>query len=419
MHTPIDLSSPHTSIQSPFKVCILGGGFGGLYAALYLQRFSELQVTLIDQNDHILFTPLLYELITNELQIWEIAPPFSKLIRQKKIKFYQDHILGTDLKKQQVYLQDRGELQYDYLIIAVGVKSLIDNVPGVKEHAVSFRTLKDTEFLKKKLQDFRSLSKAPVQIAIVGGGPSGVELATKIADYLGQKAEVRLITRGDRILRSFTKATRLTAEKALEERNVRISFLTQVNLVQANRLIVEQANETITLPTDLVIWTTGTKARSWVLDLDCEHNRYGQLLVEPTLQLKGYPEVFALGDIADIPSNSEIPRTAQAAYQQAPVAAKNLRSRVHQKRLKKFRYLHLGEMITVGVNDAAVSSFGLHFHGSLAFLFRNLVYLIRMPTISHRLQVFLSWLQGWWMGWVNWIFKTRKRKAKNYPTGIQ
>jgi len=116
MHTPIDLSSSHTSIQSPFKVCILGGGFGGLYAALYLQRFSELQVTLIDQNDHILFTPLLYELITNELQIWEIAPPFSKLIRQKKIKFYQDRILGADLKKQQVYLQDRGELQYDYLI---------------------------------------------------------------------------------------------------------------------------------------------------------------------------------------------------------------------------------------------------------------------------------------------------------------
>jgi len=419
MHTPIDVASPYSPIQPSSKVCILGGGFGGLYTALYLQRFSELQVTLIDQNDHILFTPLLYELITNELQVWEIAPPFSKLIRHKKIKFYQDHILGADLTKKQVYLQDRGELEYDYLVIAVGVKSLIDNVPGVKEHAVTFRTLNDTEFLKQKLNHLRSLSKHPAQITVVGGGPSGVELATKISDHLGRKAEVRLITRGDRILRSFTKATRLTAQKALEERNVRLSFLTQVNLVQADRLIIEQASETTVLPTDLVIWTTGTRARSWVLDLDCEHNRYGQLLVEPTLQLKGYPEVFALGDIADIPSNSEIPRTAQAAYQQAPVAAKNLRSTVHQKRLKTFRYLHLGEMITVGVNDAAISSFGLHIHGSLAFLFRNLVYLMRMPTLTHRLQVLLSWLQGWWMGGVNWVFRSQKRKAKNYPTGIQ
>ena len=147
----------------------------------------------------------------------------------------------------------------------------------------------------------------------------------------------------------------------------------------------------------MVLWTAGTQVREWVKNLNCYHNSRGQLICEQTLQLVGYSEVFALGDIAEIlyPNGKKLPATAQVAYQQASQAAKNLWAILNNKRPKPFRYLHLGEMITLGVNSAAVSSFGISLHGWLAALVRLSVYLQRLPTFAHGFQVLCNRLKIW------------------------
>lgn len=382
------------------RICILGGGFGGLYTALYLYGYwgfkkQNCQITLIDRQDHIVFTPLLYEVITGELETWEIAPSFNKLLKNKNIQFCQDTVQDINFKTRQVKLLALGNLPYDYLVIAVGATN--GKLPSGAENALTFRTIADSKFLEQKLQNLENSNREIIRVAIVGGGPSGVELAGKIADRLGRRGEIRLIERGKEILKNFTPATRKNAQRALDKRNVLISLQTSVNTVELDRITLWQSGESAIIPTDLVLWTVGTQMRDWVKNLDCAHNSRGQLICEPTLQLVDYPEVFVLGDIAEIiyPNGKQLPATAQVAYQQASQAAKNLWAILNYQRPRAFRYLHLGEMITLGVNAAAVSSFGINLHGWLAALVRLVVYLQRLPTFAHSFQVLRNRLKIW------------------------
>jgi NADH dehydrogenase len=391
---------PQSNAKQLTKILILGGGFGGLYTALKLQTFKLIkqgnyQITLIDQHDHILFTPLLYELITNELEDWEIAPKFQELLKNTAIQFIQAKIINLDLATRQVKLEDQETLTYDYLVLAVGRKSRLEGIPGLHDYALSFRTLEDTHKLKQSLEKLENSPLELIRVSIIGGGPSGVELAVKIADRLGNRGEVDLITRGNRILRHFTAATRNSAINALDQRRVRVILETEVEKIDPHYLILKQLHESFNLPTNLVIWTTGTDVRDWVKTLDCFHNEFKQVIVQSSLQLSDYPEVFALGDVAEIldEDGKQVPPMAQAAYQQAHFLAKNIRRFLTKKRLRKFRYLHLGEMMTLGLGKSAITSFSFHLHGKLAHIIRCLVYLERMPTFNHKIQVLSNWLK--------------------------
>ncbi len=381
------------------RICILGGGFGGLYTALglrnFLKKHPNYEIILIDQHDHLLFTPLLYEVITDELQSWEVAPNFSKLLVNSGIKFYQDKINSLDLKNREIFLQNREKLNYDCLVLTVGREVRLNGLPGVKEYTFPFRTLADVYQLKDKLTLLLNSDLNKIKVAIVGGGPSGVELAGKIADKLQKRGQVHLITRDNCILRHFTKATRKSAINALNKRNVAISLNTSITEVNSNSVIFQQGEESGTLPTDLVVWTTGTQARSLIDNL-APSNAIAQLISQATLQLPDYPEVFAFGDVAEVVdgNNTKVPAVAQVAYQQASFAAKNIIRFLAGKKLKRFRYLHLGEMIALGKNDSAITSFGLHLHGRLANIIRRLVYLERMPTFSHKFKVLSFWLKN-------------------------
>lgn len=381
-------------------ICILGGGFGGLYTALYLQNSwgfekQNCQITLIDQNDHIVFTPLLYEVITGELDVWEITPSFQQLLKNTNILFYQDKVAHVDFKNRKIKLQDRGHLTYDYLVMAVGCTN--GKLPIGAENVLTFRTLADTQLLEKKLQNLENSSQEKIRVSIVGGGPSGVELAGKIGDRLGKRGEIRLIERGKEILKDFTTATRKNAQRALDKRNVLVSLQTSVNSIEADKIMIWQAGETAVIPTDLILWTAGTQIRDWVKNLDCAHNSKGQVISESTLQLVDYPEIFALGDMTEVINSSgkQLPATAQVAYQQASRAAKNIWASINNKRLRPFRYLHLGEMITLGLNTAAISSFGISLSGSLAALVRLGVYIQRLPTLSHKFKVIRHRFKVW------------------------
>ena len=383
------------------NVLIAGGGFGGLYTALYFSKFSlvksgKCQITLVEPKDNFLFTPLLYEILTDELQRWEIAPNYQKLLLGQKIQWLQDKVTGINLEQNQAFLATNSYLTYDYLVLALGGKTKFANIPGLEQYALTFRSITDAEILKEKLRIFKASTKLKTSIAVIGAGANGVELACKVYDRLLGKAEIYLIDRSQAILKNFGDGVNKAAKKALAKRNIQLLLSTEVQEITANSIILKQQHTISEYSTDLVLWTAGTETIDWIKNLPCQRNNLGKLLTRPTLQLIDYPEVIALGDLADIRNNktTPVPTTAQAAYQQASCAANNLQAILQNKRPKRFYYLHLGDMLTLGKGEAIISSFGINLSGKLADLLRRLIYIQRLPTMRHRLQVFKNLLFG-------------------------
>ncbi|MGK7945014.1 MAG: NAD(P)/FAD-dependent oxidoreductase, partial [Microcystaceae cyanobacterium] len=191
--------------DSTTRICILGGGFGGLYTALRLSQFpwqpeNTPQITLIDQSDRFLFTPLLYELMTGEMQTWEIAPPFSELLADTSIQFQQGRVTKIDVPDKQVEIKSGITFDYDYLVIALGGNTPLDLVSGAKDYAIPFKTLENAYRLGERLRLLEQSEQEKIRIAIVGGGYSGVEIACKLADRLGERGRIRVIERGKEIL---------------------------------------------------------------------------------------------------------------------------------------------------------------------------------------------------------------------------
>lgn len=380
--------SPH-----PRSVVILGGGFGGLYTALAMARSpwvkaGNCQITLVEKNDHFLFTPLLYELITEELQPWEIAPSYQKLLQGKGIIFCQEAVTGVDLATHQVDLSNGQQISYHYLAIAVGCDNRWVNIPGLRDHALTFRTLTDVQRLQTQLNRLEASDRQRIRLAIIGGGANGVELACKLSDRLGKRGEVRLIERTENLVKGFPEGVRRASYRALLARKVSIELRTDVTRVKEGGLTIRTENQTQTAPVDIVLWTAGTQIRSWLSDLGISPTAQGKLPIHSTLQLVDHPEILILGDIAQIAASRQpIPATAQVAYQQAPTAAHNLLALLQGKRLKNFSYLHLGDMLTLGKGSAIISSFGLNLTGPVAGVIRRFAYIFRLPTFRHRIQV--------------------------------
>ena len=411
-------------IATPPQICILGGGFSGLYTALHLSCYrwpqsAPPQITLVDQSDHFLFTPLLYELLTDELKSWQIAPKFEQLLADKGIHFCQAIIQGVDFPNRQVLLQGGRALAYDRLVLAGGKGNSLEVVPGAATYAYPFRTLADADRLQEQLRLLAASDRKFIRIAIAGGGASGVELACKLADRLKHQGRIRLIEQGGQILKDFRISSQKAAQRALARHRIRVDLNTSIEAVGADQLILSYAGQVETVPVDLVLWTVGTRARTWVSRLACPHDERGQLLVRSTLQVIGYPEVWALGDLASIQEaqGQAVPLTAQAAFQQAKVASRNLWASLTGRCLLAFHYQHLGEMLTLGSKNAAISSYGLHLEGSLAAVIRHWVYFLKMPTLRHRLQVAAYWLvkpvwqdlRSGWQGWVSWVRQLKAR----------
>ncbi|MDJ0729822.1 MAG: NAD(P)/FAD-dependent oxidoreductase [Crocosphaera sp.] len=379
--------------KNPINICVLGGGFSGLYTALYLSNHPQVKlghwkITLVERNDNFLFTPLLYELITGELQRWEIAPTYQKLLAGTSIKFCQHIVKKIDLNNRQVKLDNDDSLSYDYLVLGLGTQNYWADIPGLKNYALTFRTLRDLEQLQAKIHYLETLDRKHLRVAIIGGGPNGVELSCKLADRLGKRSEVLLIDRGNQILKGFSKGVRKASYRALGSRRVQLYLNTNVEEIKDDSISLKHGEQTINVPVDMVIWVAGTQSRILVNSLNCQQSNLGKLLVHPSLQLIDYPEVFALGDLAQISNKkTSIPATAQAAYQQASCAAKNIAAIIEGKPLKSFKYLHLGDMLTLGRRTAIISSYGINISGQLGGMIRRLAYIFRLPTMRHRLQV--------------------------------
>ena len=385
--------------QQPARICILGGGFGGLYTALRLsqlpwEKLERPEIVLVDQSDRFLFSPLLYELLTSELQTWEIAPPFSEILSGTGVRFYQGSVTGIDIHERRVQLQDGPEVLYDRLVLALGGETPLDLVPGATSYAFPFRTVADAYRLEERLRVLEESKADKIRVAIVGAGYSGVELACKLTDRLGKRGRLRLIELSDQILRTSPDFNRTSANKALQARSVWIDLETKVESIGSDCIALEYKNQVDTIPVDLVIWTVGTRVSPVVHTLPLKQNQRGQLTITPTLQVVDYPEIYALGDLADCRDveGQQVPSTAQAAFQQADYAGWNIWASLTERPLLPFHYQHLGEMMTLGTDSATFAGLGIKLDGSLAYVARRLAYLYRMPTLDHQLKVGFNWI---------------------------
>lgn len=385
--------------QTPAKICILGGGFGGLYTALRLNNLpwtktEKPEITLVDARDRFVFSPLLYELVTGELQSWEVAPPYEELLEGTSIRFRQTAVSEINVETKQVRLQEGELLDYDRLVLAMGGETPLDIVPGAAEFAIPFRTIADAYRLEDRLRQLESSDADKIRIAIVGAGYSGVELACKLADKLGDRGRVRIIEMTDQILRSSSPHNRDAATKALEERGVWTDLETSVESVSADSISLTYKGVVDTIPVDLVLWTIGTRINEVVKNLPLKQNARGQIITTSTLQVVDHPEIFAIGDLADCKDadGQQVPSTAQAAFQQSDYTGWNLWASLSDRPLLPFRYQYLGEMMTLGIHDATLTGFGIQLEGTAAHLVRRLAYLNRMPTLKHQLRVGFNWI---------------------------
>lgn len=394
-----DFQRATTMSQQHPRICILGGGFGGLYTALHLSQLpwekqEKPEIVLVDQSDRFLFTPLLYELVTGEMQTWEIAPPFTEILDSTGVRFCQGTVAGIDVDQQLVHLQAGTTFSYDRLVLALGGETPLTIAPGVSEYAIPFRTLADAYRLEERLRILEQSETDKIRVAIVGAGYSGVEIACKLSERLGERGRIRLIEMSDMILRTSTEFNREAARKALEECGIWIDLETSVKFVETDSIALEYKGQVDTIPVDLVLWTVGTKIAPVVQGLPLKQNQKGQLVTTSTLQAVEYPEIFAIGDLAESrdAEGQLVPTTAQAAFQQSQFTAWNIWASLSDRPLLPFRYQNFGEMMTLGTNNATLTGLGLKLDGSLAHIARRLAYLYRMPTLNHQLKVGFNWM---------------------------
>jgi NADH:ubiquinone reductase (non-electrogenic) len=390
------------------RILIVGGGFGGTFTALDLA--GEGEVTLVGTEDHFLFTPMLYEYLSGEVEAWHIAPQYKELL-DESVRFIRGEVTGIDLGAREATIAGRTRaIAYDVLILAPGGISNYWGIEGAQEYAMPFRKIAHADALRRRMVE--ALDRVPpdadpqdvrraLTFAIVGAGASGVELATKMADLLRDAFErralrgeprVMVIEMGDRVVPGMGEDIRAFVDEALQKSRVEVHTRTRVRRVTAGGLTLEHHGEQTEMEAAGVVWTGGVRVSPLIEKLEVEKDRRGLILVEPTLQVRGHREVFALGDIAFFTDASpQLAGTAQLALQQARLVADNVKALQKGRELRTKHFEELGEALSLGTEHAAVLAGGKAFGGALARQARFALYTARLPTWQHRLKVGASW----------------------------
>ena len=382
-------------------IVIVGGGFGGLYTALALaEQTPRPPVLLIEPGERFLFLPLLYELLSGELRSWEIAPRYDSLLAGRGVAWLQDRVESIDTTARRLRTRSGRTLPYSRLVIATGARENTFGIEGAEFHSQGFRNLADVARLQQLLEELRRERRPLQRLAVVGAGPTGVELACKLADLADGCAVIELIEQGATLLPRSPAFNREQALLSLQRRDVRLRTHTKVMAVEADRLRLSgpagegrpEAEEP--LPVNGVIWTAGLRFLPPAITPEPERDGAGRLLCENDLRLRGQREVFVVGDLAAL-ETSLLPTTAQVAFQQAPVVATNLLRSLTGEALEPFAWKDLGEMLSLGRGEACLTGMGMTLAGKAAYQVRRLAYLTRLPGRSFQLRVAAGWLADW------------------------
>lgn len=391
------------------RILVIGGGFGGLFTALELA--GEAEVTLVSAEDHFTFRPMLYEYLSGEVEAWHIAPHYRELFDDDKIRFIHGSASDVDFKARSVAIEGWAKREtYDVLVLAVGGVTNYAGVEGAEEHALPFRGISDADALRNRMIDAldgilpdasAEDARAAATFAVVGAGASGCELSTKMGDLLrdafkrrGLRGEPRVLVveMGAHVVPGMGDELRAYVEEAFREAGVEAHTETRVRRVTPEGFVFEQGGEQTEVAAAAVVWVGGVQMNPLVERLQIPKDKRGLVSVEPTLQVPGHAEVFSVGDDAHFPDASpQLAGTAQLAFQQASLAAANIRALLRGDELKTKHFEVMGEALSLGTERAAVLTGGKAFGGALARQARFALYTSRLPTWHHRVKVGASW----------------------------
>lgn len=416
------MSSPCIEVQK-HRIVIVGAGFGGLNAAQHLAG-SGASITLIDQRNHHIFQPLLYQVATASLATSEIAWPIRGLMSGRMdVETRLATVVGVDAEAKRVLLDEGANVDYDTLIVATGARHAYFGHDDWEPYAPGLKTIEDaTKIRRRVLLAFERAEYEPdpnqraalLTFVIVGGGPTGVELAGTIAELARdtlsgdfrhidtQKARVALVEGSDRILANYPEDLSEYAKRSLENLGVEVMLGQQVTQCSADGVVRGQEP----LPAKTVIWAAGVRASPVAEWLKAPADRAGRLQVLPDLTVPGRPDIFVIGDTANVVGvdGTPVPGIAPAAKQQGRYVAKVIKARLSGKPLTEpFRYKHQGNLAQIGKRRAIIDFGWLKLRGSIAWWIWGIAHIYFLIGVRTRLNVAINWL---------WIHARNQRSAR-------
>ena len=378
------------TLQKP-RVVILGAGFGGLTAARKMVGFAD--VTVVDRHNFQTFLPLLYQVSTAGLAADHVAHPVRGALRKTGVQFRMGTPISVDHKNKSVKLDSSEVLEFDYLVVALGSATADFGVPGVNEHALGMKSVHEALNIRAEvLRRFEDLCRFEDEtifsISVVGGGPTGVEMAGAFAElvrgplkndqkHAAAHIKINLIEAGPRILPMFSEKLSARGKTDLEKLGVNVHLNTAVKEIKSRMIEISNGSQ---IPSEVTIWAAGVKGEPTGAKLNLPFINT-RIDVENTLQVKHYPHIFAIGDIAGFVGENGrmLPMVAPVALQQGRHVAKQIKRIATGQDLKPFKYIDKGSMATIGRHKAIVEVKNLRMTGVLAWyawLWLHLFYLL-------------------------------------------
>lgn len=415
---------------TPHRVVIVGGGFGGLYAAKALGKSSDIEVTVVDKRNFHLFQPLLYQVATGKLSPGDISSPLRAILNhQRRVKVLMDTVTDVDPKQQYVKLKN-DTLPYDTLVVATGVshhyfgnEQWADTAPGLKtiEDALEMRRRIFLAFEAAEKESDPDKRRSWLTFIVVGGGPTGVELAGALAELAFKalkndfqsidttETRILLLEGLDRVLPPYPPELSAKAAKSLEKLGVTVQTQTLVTNISDDQVTIRQGDKTEQIQAKTILWAAGVKASAMGKVLaertGAELDRVGRVIVNLDLSLPGQPNIFVVGDLAHYADQDgkPLPGIAPVAMQQGAYVAKLIQARLKDKELSKFHYSDAGNLAVIGKNAAVVNLGWLKLSGFPAWLIWIFVHIYYLIEFDNKLLVMIQWF---------WSYFTRKGGAR-------
>jgi NADH dehydrogenase len=400
------------------RILILGGGFGGLYTAVELEKklhkYPNVEVTLVNRENFFLFTPMLHEVAAGDLDLTNIVNPVRKLLR--KVKFFEGEVEAIDLEKQTIQVShgfDRHthELEFDQIVLGLGSSTNFFGLPGLEEHALTMKSLSDAINLRNRLialleeADTECVDaanrRALLTFVVAGGGFAGVETIGGINDFVHEslrffpnlrEGDIRmvLVHPGPVVLPELGKSLGEYTQQTLSKKGIDIRVNTKVEGYEQGTVMLSDGS---LIESHTLIWTAGTTPHTLLAALPCAKER-GRIVVDDTLEVRGSPGVWAIGDCALVPDRTTgkfCPPTAQHALREGKVLAHNLLASITGATKKSFSFATLGQLAAIGRRTGVASILGRNFQGFIAWWLWRSIYLSKLPRFEKKVRVALDW----------------------------